>query len=246
MVAILVVLTITVCLLVDWILQLVQAKREKRRSGGAKSEATSTLSNPFAAPNDVFFHPGHAWVRNARKGRAKVGIDGLIGFLIGEITRVELPSAGTEVREGDIIALLRQGQRDLVLRCPINGRIVEVNRNLFPDGRLIRSEPYGAGWVCEIEPLSLSADLAGLMTGDAAATWHQTEARRIVEFLSRVDSGDDGGGGRKAGFLREAGADTLPMDGLMLRGFMEVASDDDWHKFQDEFLDTARGGDDDQ
>lgn len=230
MVAILVVLTITVLLLTDWSLQLVQAKRAKSRAAARNPHNGAPLaSNPFTPPQGLFFHPSHSWAHVEPDGDVKVGLDGLVGFLLGTIDRVELPVPGQRVVEGESIAALRQGDRELKLSSPVEGEVVVVNRELMPDGHFIRSEPYGAGWICEIKPNSLSKDLHGLMVGEELKDWHAREARRIINFLSHSEGNGNG-------------LDGLPSEGLLLRGFMEGASDEEWRRFQDLFLNAKTGG----
>jgi len=238
MVAILVVLTITVCLLVDWCLQLYQAKHARKRAltVGARSRPP-LASNPFTPPQGLFFHPAHSWAQVEPTGGVRVGLDGLVSFLLGSIDRVELPTPGQEVKEGDSIAKLCQGSREIRLAAPVDGEVVEVNQELSPDGHFIQCEPYGAGWICEIQPRSLSKNLQRLMVGDEVTEWHAREARRIIKFLSHAEGGGNNGG---------SDSDNLPTEGLLLRGFMEGASDEEWREFQREFLDARRGGNDGQ
>lgn len=188
MVAILVVLTITICLLVDSSLQLVQARRARTRALGTGARSGPTFaSNPFTVPQGLFFHPNHLWAQVEPSGDFKVGLDGLVGFLLGAIDRVLLPTPGQQVKEGDEIALLRQGGRELRLTAPVEGEVVEVNRELSPDGHFIRCEPYTAGWICEIRPKSLAHGLKKFFVGEDVTAWHAKEARRIMSFLSHSE-----------------------------------------------------------
>lgn len=238
MVAILVVLTITVLLLIDWSVQLIQAKRaRKRAAAGNPHNGIPPASNPFNPPQGLFFHPSHSWAHVEPNGDVKVGLDGLVGFLLGSINHVDLPAPGQKVREGDSVAVLRQGSRELRLLAPVEGEIVAINDELLPDGHFIRSDPYGAGWVCEIRPRALSKDLQGLMIGEDLAGWHSNEARRIIKFLSHAESGSNVGGSGNG-----SASEYISTEGLLLRGFMEGASDDEWRMFQSRFMDSKLGG----
>ncbi len=231
MVAILVVLTITVCLLVDWSLQLVQAKRARSRAmlAGAGNGKNGT-TNPFSPPEGLFFSPGHSWAHLEPTGEVKIGLDGLISFLLGNIEQVELPAPGQDVKEGDRLVYLRTGNRELHVHSPVAGRVTQVNRELVPDGHFIQCEPYGAGWICEIQPQSLSKDLQGLMVGEDLTEWHRHEAKRIMRFLAQTDTG------------MTAAAETKPKDAFMLQGYMEGADSRQWQQFQAEFLEPENKG----
>ena len=143
--------------------------------------------------------------------------------------RVELPSPGQHVCAGENLASLLQGSRELRLVAPVDGTVVQVNRELAPDGLFIWSEPYGAGWICEIKPESLSKDLRKLMIADQAVEWHTKESRKMRAFCSRT-------------VAHEAGTETVEPEPSSLRGFLQDASDDQWREFQSRFLKPGRGG----
>jgi glycine cleavage system H protein len=46
--------------------------------------------------------------------------------------------------------------------------VVAVNEALDADPGLVNSDPYGQGWICELE-ITPDADISHLMTGDAYA-----------------------------------------------------------------------------
>ncbi|MCL5102646.1 MAG: hypothetical protein M1133_00835 [Armatimonadetes bacterium] len=230
MVAVLAVLTITILILVDWSLQLVQARCAQRRASNQHSQPWSQrVLDPFNPPMGIFFHPGHSWALVEPSGCIRVGLDGLVGFLLGYVDRVQLPSPGQHVREGESIACLLQGSRELRLVAPVDGTVVQVNRELAPDGLFIWSEPYGAGWICEIKPESLSKDLRKLMIADQAVEWHTEESRRMRAFCSH-------------NIAHEAGTKTVEPQPSSLRGFLQDASDEQWREFESRFLKPERGG----
>ena len=52
--------------------------------------------------------------------------------------------------------------------APLGGVVVAVNEALDADPGLVNSDPYGQGWICELE-ITPDADTSHLMTGDAYA-----------------------------------------------------------------------------
>lgn len=230
MVAILAVLTITVFILVDWVVQLFQAARARRQIVADSGKLWSQrMEDPLDVPMGVFFHPGHSWALVKPSGSVRVGLDGLIGFLLGRVDGVELPVLGQRVREGESIAGFFQGSRELRVAAPIDGTVVAVNRDLKPDGSFISSEPYGAGWICEIKPHSLSRGLRRLMVADQAVEWRTRESQHIYSFFSREDSGINGKG-------------IADPDSYSAYGFLQGVRDEEWCEFQREFLNARLEG----
>lgn len=225
MVAVLCVLTITILILVDWILQLVWGWRARRLSLTPASHFRGReMSESLDPPGGLFFHPAHSWALVEPSGCIRVGLDGLVGFLLGHVDRVQLPAPGQKVREGEGIARLLQGDRELQLTAPVDGTVVQVNQELLQDGVPIESEPYGAGWICVIQPESLSKDLLKLMIADQASEWHAQESERMLSFLSHGDSG--------------IGPQAVRSRRPSLCGFLQGAGDDEWGEFQKQFLDA--------
>jgi glycine cleavage system H lipoate-binding protein len=228
MVAVLAVLAITILVLIDWTLQLILAWRAKRAASSLSSRmAQLQVEEPFTPPPGLFYHQSHSWVFLEPNGCVRVGLDGLIGFLLGRFDDVHLPQSGQRVREGDPLIRFTQGKRDLVMASPVSGTVMDVNRELAPDGSFVSTEPYGVGWVCEIKPESLSQSLKKLLMADRATVWHAQECIRMTEFFQRNGCGD-------------VGLDTVGPRGLAPTGFLLGVDDNVWHEFQSKFLDIRR------
>jgi glycine cleavage system H protein len=90
-------------------------------------------------PDDLRYSPEHEWVR-VEGTRARIGITDYAQDALGDIVFVDLPSVGSAVDA--------------------------VNDALSANPERINQDPYGEGWICEVE-LASDADLAELL--DAAA-----------------------------------------------------------------------------
>ncbi|MFA6108199.1 MAG: hypothetical protein WDA75_05450, partial [Candidatus Latescibacterota bacterium] len=80
MVAALLFFSIVVLLLVDLVLE-----RRRSTASGPASTAAPALAEGPALPAGLFVHPGHSWAEILRSGQVRVGIDGLVGYLIGAV-----------------------------------------------------------------------------------------------------------------------------------------------------------------
>lgn len=165
MVVILVVLTIATLLVVDW--YLLRGKR-------ADSDVLAVEGRSVQAsllPLDLFLHPGHGWARVSPDGLVAVGADHFAPGFVGEMAAVEVPSPGARLRQGAPAWTLvsRKGRR-LTQAMPLDGEVVEVNRELLENPRLAQEAPYAA-WIMRVRPVEIRRGLRNLLHGELARSW---------------------------------------------------------------------------
>lgn len=102
-------------------------------------------------PEDREYTQSHEWVRVDGES-AVVGITASDPAISGERPRVELPKPSNAVKAGDVIATIIFGaDAKRVVRAPLSGSVVEVNRELELHPELVSEDPYGAGWLFRLE-----------------------------------------------------------------------------------------------
>jgi glycine cleavage system H protein len=117
----------------------------------------------------------HTWVR-VEGDRVRVGMDALAQEMAGDLAQLTLLPPGTPVSRGDELGSLEAQKFVGALRSPISGTIDAVNDAVLEDPRLVNTDPLGAGWLVVILPDDrLSAELAGLVSGDAIVAWYEAE-----------------------------------------------------------------------
>ena len=116
-------------------------------------------------PDDLRYSSDHEWARTEGQ-RVRGGITDYAQDALGDVVFVELPSVGQELAAGALLGEVESTKSVSDLYAPIAGQVVAVNTALTDAPELVNSDPYGAGWVIEIE-LSEPAQLADLL--DAAA-----------------------------------------------------------------------------
>jgi glycine cleavage system H protein len=119
-------------------------------------------------PTDLRYTSDHEWLRSA--GTAwRVGITQFAVDSLGDITLVELPKVGDAVIKGERFGTIESVKSVSDLFAPVSGRVTAVNAALKDSPELVNNEPYGTGWMIEIEPTE-KAELGDLLTPDAYAT----------------------------------------------------------------------------
>jgi glycine cleavage system H protein len=119
-------------------------------------------------PDDLKYTAEHEWVRVAddSDGRARVGITYYAQEQLGDIVFVTLPELGAEVAAGDPCGEVESTKSVSDVYAPVSGTVVARNDALDASPELVNSEPYGDGWMFEIEP-SDPEEMSDLL--DAAA-----------------------------------------------------------------------------
>ncbi|NRD54718.1 glycine cleavage system protein GcvH [Corallococcus exiguus] len=116
-------------------------------------------------PQDLKYTQEHEWARVSGK-IVVVGITQHAANTLGDIVYVELPKLGAQVTAGDSFGTVESVKAVSELFAPISGKVVKVNDELVASPEDINTEPYGDGWLVEIE-LSDAGQLGNLL--DAAA-----------------------------------------------------------------------------
>jgi glycine cleavage system H protein len=116
-------------------------------------------------PRDIKFTKEHEWVR-IEGDEAVFGISDHAQSALGDVTYVELPSVGKEVKQFSVYASIESVKAASDIYAPLSGRIVAVNEALDDTPELVNSSPYGDGWICRIA-IDEAAEAGKLMDADA-------------------------------------------------------------------------------
>jgi CheY-like chemotaxis protein len=145
-------------------------------------------------PGGVYISGEHAWVSIQMTGEGLIGLDDLFYKMVGTPASISLPTEGQQVRKGDALFVLRRGERSLIFRSPLSGRVSRVNHELEFNLDLMRMRPYDQGWICMIEPSSLTGDLSGMKLGADAVAWYQEQVesfrRKLTEEMAANPPGE--------------------------------------------------------
>jgi glycine cleavage system H protein len=118
----------------------------------------------MTVPAQLLYSSDHEWI--AVDGtRARIGITDYAQDALGDVVFVQTPTLGAEVTAGDSFSEVESTKSVSDIYAPVSGTVVAVNDALANGPDALNSDPYGAGWICEIE-MSNPADIDGLL--DAA------------------------------------------------------------------------------
>jgi len=124
-----------------------------------------------ATPEDLKYTAEHEWVRGAGPV-VRVGITDFAQDSLGDIVFVTLPEAGAKIEAGSPCGELESTKSVSDLYAPLTGTVTEVNSALDANPELVNADPYGEGWIFEIE-LAAGESVDALL--DAAAYQASTQ-----------------------------------------------------------------------
>ena len=119
-------------------------------------------------PQDLRYTDNHEWVRAGNGSTVRVGITSYAAEALGDVVYVSLPQVGEEVATDDACAEVESTKSVSDVYAPVSGVITAVNDLLSDTPDTVNSDPYGDGWLFEVE-LSDPTELDGLLDSDGYA-----------------------------------------------------------------------------
>lgn len=129
------------------------------------------LSGWFRLPEALYYHPGHTWAVPAGRGRVRMGADDFALKLLGTAAEIRLPEVGSRLSRGKPGWTFEVGERTFELPAPVAGRVVARNDAALTRPGLVLEDPYGKGWLLEVEVPPWRPTLRSLLHGDRARAW---------------------------------------------------------------------------
>ena len=119
-------------------------------------------------PDDLRYTSKHEWVRQGAGNTVRIGITDYAAEALGDVVYVSLPQVGEEVATDDACAEVESTKSVSDVYSPANGVVTAVNELLNASPETINSDPYGDGWIFELE-LSEAGEVEDLLDSDAYA-----------------------------------------------------------------------------
>ena len=136
------------------------------------------------------YHPVYGWVAEAAEGRVRWGIDGLSARLLDHLTEVVVPPSGSEIAVGKFACWVMDDGELVPLRAPVSGRVARANPALGREPTLVTHDPYGDGWLLELECAGDLSVQPGLCDGPERrrrAAWQMRRFHRDAAAYLRLD-----------------------------------------------------------
>lgn len=114
-------------------------------------------------PVELKYTKEHEWVQVVSEKRFRVGITDFAQSALGDIVYIQLPKNGEAAVAGKVCGEVESTKSVSEIYSPLTGTIVAVNSALDTAPETINTDPYGAGWIFEIE-VSTESEVVSLLS----------------------------------------------------------------------------------
>jgi len=118
-----------------------------------------------SVPEELKYTESHEWIGIEADGSVKIGISDHAQEALGDLVFVELPAVGENVDQGEACAVVESVKAASDIYSPVTGEVIAVNEDLENDPGAINADPYGDGWLFQVQ-LEDVAELDRLQSPD--------------------------------------------------------------------------------
>ena len=104
-------------------------------------------------PEELLYSETHEWVHVEDEGGVKVATIGISAFAVEQLTDLvfmDLPPVGKYVAAGEELGEVESVKAVSPLYSPVDGEIIDVNRDLPDKLETLSQDPYEAGWIVKV------------------------------------------------------------------------------------------------
>jgi glycine cleavage system H protein len=120
-------------------------------------------------PADLHYTAEHEWVQRTGDHTVRVGITDFAQSSLGDVVYVQLPDVDSNVTAGESFGEVESTKSVSDLYAPVTAKVIAVNGDLEANPGLVNSDPYGQGWLLDlqVDGDTLDQGLAALLDADA-------------------------------------------------------------------------------
>jgi len=161
----------------------------KKKNPLQKAKEIISLSlRQLRIPQGYLFSKNHTWLHMKKNGLAKVGLDDMILHLTGQAKVDFAVESGSKVKKGDLIAQIKQDDKNLKILSPISGVIRGENSSL-EESVTLASLPVDQGWLVEVEPTNWLSEIVNFKIANDASEWLKKEMNLFKDYVSSSPQG---------------------------------------------------------
>ena len=106
-----------------------------------------------SVPAELRYTKEHEWIQEISATKFRIGITDYAQSALGDIVYIQLPKADAVVSANSVCGEVESTKSVSEIYAPISGKVVAINKKLDSNPETINSDPYGDGWIAEIEIL---------------------------------------------------------------------------------------------
>lgn len=102
-------------------------------------------------PPDLRYLEDHHWVATVGPATVRMGVTDFAQESLGDVVEIDLPAPGTGTTAGHAVGEIESTKSVNDLVAPVTGTVSAVNAAVPDRPELINTDPYGEGWLIEID-----------------------------------------------------------------------------------------------
>ena len=137
----------------------------------------------FLIATDRLYTAEGVWVLWIEPGpnRVRLGVTDFMQQHNGDVAFVSLKPTGTAIKVGDEFAEIETMKVTIGVASPVAGTIVQGNEAFTLKPETVNEDPYGKGWLSEIETTNWKPDVAHLLDAQAYLSVMQLQAEEELK-----------------------------------------------------------------
>ena len=131
---------------------------------------------------DLFYDPiNHFWL-DIKEGKVVIGMSPLVQETSGSFVAIQFEDTGKSINKDESFGTAEAEKHVGPLKAPVSGKILIKNESVVENPRLINTDPYGQGWLVEIELGDFENEKSALIGGEEEITkWFEDELKKFDE-----------------------------------------------------------------
>jgi len=115
-------------------------------------------------PSELKYTKDHEWIK-IEGNIATIGITDFAQGELGDIVFVDVDSVDDELSSGDVFGSVEAVKTVSDLFLPLAGKVTEFNEELEDQPELLKTDPYGKGWIIKLD-IGDTADTTELLSAE--------------------------------------------------------------------------------
>ncbi|MDX1372378.1 MAG: hypothetical protein R3321_07900, partial [Nitrososphaeraceae archaeon] len=99
--------------------------------------------------------------------------------LIGKIDSIELPNLGMELKAGQPLFTIKQGNRSVTFNSPVSGKVSQVDTLLKDNPAALDITSYDRNWICALDTENIDDEIKGMSIGKSAVNFYQDDIEKF-------------------------------------------------------------------
>ena len=131
---------------------------------------------------DLFYATEEGYWLDINGNIARIGMSPLVQESTGSFVAVRFDGEGQSFSRGESFGSLEAEKHVGHLKMPVSGTVVAVNEKIVENPRLLNTDPYGLGWLAEIELTNWDLEKSNLLSGEQEIErWFEAEIEKYED-----------------------------------------------------------------